>query len=200
MKIQSTHQCLWFSSWTSRLSHVHMALAEARPVNTSLSVPKTWHCHPTWNLRSELECNVQVHHLGACCWPVAWSGPCLPCLPCSRRTGLRQTQNLSALNLPKKDGSEQASSCLINNSSKSKTWKGKIRQVALKQTTKQTKNPQGKLIRNSIHQKMPCYSLWRFPLKIVKLMHTRKLLVVVCRMLTLSQNHLLSSGFTNTYC
>lgn len=47
IKIQSTHQCLWFSTWSSRLSCVHTALSEVRPVNTTPSVLKAWHQHPT---------------------------------------------------------------------------------------------------------------------------------------------------------
>lgn len=92
MKIQSTHQCLWFSTRSSRLSCAHMALSEVRLVNTNPSVLKTWHWHPTWSLRSGLECNIQIHHLGACCWPVAWPGSRHPCPPCSRRTGLKWTR------------------------------------------------------------------------------------------------------------
>jgi len=55
MKIQSTGQCLWFSTWSSRLSCVHTALSEVRPVNTNPSVLKTSHRHPTWSLRSGLD-------------------------------------------------------------------------------------------------------------------------------------------------
>lgn len=96
IKIRSTHQCLWFSTWSSMLPSVHTTLSEAWSVNTIPAVLKTQYQHPTWSLKSGLECNIQIHHLGAHCWPVAWPGPHHPCPPCSRRTGLKWTRGPKA--------------------------------------------------------------------------------------------------------
>lgn len=63
MKIPNTYQCLWFSTWSSRLSCVHMALSEVRSVNINPSVLKVWHWHPTWSLRSGFKRNIHMHHV-----------------------------------------------------------------------------------------------------------------------------------------
>lgn len=99
--------------------------------------------------------------LAACCWPVVWPGPhYTPSLQQKDSFKMDQsTKNLSSLNLPKKDGSEQVSSCFINCQPRARLERKGIRQAALKKDNEsETDNESEFLIRNSIFQKMVYYS------------------------------------------